>query len=220
MPPSCIPVLGSLPGSRHGEVPPWGESKSATPQSRRNGGGVGGLSPPNKAPRPPNWNVKHYNKWSFGWFYNVKAPRTNENPPRRTATPPHQKLSGDASGPPAPIPPPSTTIYPSFHQTWRPGALPSPGPPCRGPGPCTCGYRYFEAKNRRHCCESAILSESRGLLSALSLLTGVCFREMRDYHSVSGVYHSVSNPTWTNANYSRFLNMLNRLQNQSCDARA
>jgi len=34
----------------------------------------GGLSPPNKAPRPPNWNLKHYWSVEFLSLFNVKPP--------------------------------------------------------------------------------------------------------------------------------------------------
>ena len=34
-------------------------------QSRRHGGALVGLDPPNKAPNPPNWNVKHYKYIEF-----------------------------------------------------------------------------------------------------------------------------------------------------------
>ena len=39
----------------------WKDDAKTSPaeQSRRHGG-FGGLSPPNKAPSSPNWNVKHY----------------------------------------------------------------------------------------------------------------------------------------------------------------
>jgi len=46
--------------------------KTGVSQSRHHGG-FSGLSPPNKVPSPPNWNVKHY-RWNFGKFYNVKSP--------------------------------------------------------------------------------------------------------------------------------------------------
>jgi len=37
-------------------------------------GGFGGLSPPNKAPSPSNWNMKHYKSVEFFSSLNVKPP--------------------------------------------------------------------------------------------------------------------------------------------------
>ena len=38
-------------------------------------GGFGGLSPSKQCTKPPNWNVKTINWWSFVNFYNVKQGR-------------------------------------------------------------------------------------------------------------------------------------------------
>jgi len=60
-------------------------------------GSFGGLAPPDKAPSPPNWNMKHYNQLSFCQLFNVKPPRTNPKTPSRTTKPPYWKLSGNRS---------------------------------------------------------------------------------------------------------------------------
>ena len=54
-------------------------------QSRRHGGLVGGLV----GLALPNRKCNTTNKWNFGWFYNVKSPRTK--------APPYWKFSGDGS---------------------------------------------------------------------------------------------------------------------------
>ena len=53
-------------------------------------GGFGGLSAPNKAPSPPNWNMKQYKLVEFFSNFNVKPPCTNLKPP-------YWRLSGDGS---------------------------------------------------------------------------------------------------------------------------
>jgi len=53
-------------------------------------GGIGGLTPPNKAPSPPKWNMKHYKLAEFLWNANVKPPCTNVKPP-------YWRLFGDGS---------------------------------------------------------------------------------------------------------------------------
>jgi len=44
--------------------------------------GFGEISPPNKAPRPPNLNMKHYKSVDFLSNLNVKPPWRNVKPPR------------------------------------------------------------------------------------------------------------------------------------------
>jgi len=44
-------------------------------------GRFGGLIPPNTAPSPPNWNIKHYKIVEFLINLNVKPPCTNAKPP-------------------------------------------------------------------------------------------------------------------------------------------
>ena len=61
-------------------------------------GGYWGLNPPNKAPSPPNWNVKHYKSVSSVNFQSVESPCKNPKPPRKNAKRPYWKLSGDGSG--------------------------------------------------------------------------------------------------------------------------
>ena len=61
-------------------------------------GGFCGLSPPDKAPSPPNWNMKHYESMEFLSIFSVKPPATNAKPPRRNAKSPYWKLSGGGSG--------------------------------------------------------------------------------------------------------------------------
>jgi len=48
----------------------------------------GGLIPPNKAPSPLNWNMKHYKLVEFLSNLNVKPPGTNVKPPRTNVKPP------------------------------------------------------------------------------------------------------------------------------------
>jgi len=43
-------------------------------QSRRHGGDFDGLSPPIKAPRSPNWNIKHYKSVEFLSNFQFQAP--------------------------------------------------------------------------------------------------------------------------------------------------
>ena len=50
-------------------------------QSRRHGRVLVGLDPPNKAPTPPNWNMKDYKSAKFLSNLNVKPPRTKLKPP-------------------------------------------------------------------------------------------------------------------------------------------
>jgi len=50
-------------------------NEAALMQSRRHGAGFGGLiHPPNKAPSPPNWNVKHYISVEFLPILEFQAP--------------------------------------------------------------------------------------------------------------------------------------------------
>ena len=51
--------------------------------------GLLGLHPPNKAPSPPNWNMKHYKSVEFCQFLERQAPHTNANPPRKNTKPPY-----------------------------------------------------------------------------------------------------------------------------------
>ena len=51
-------------------------------------GSFGGLSSPNKAPSPPNWNMKHYKSVEFLSIFRISShpaqtqnPHTNANPP-------------------------------------------------------------------------------------------------------------------------------------------
>jgi len=63
-------------------------------QSRRHGEAFGGLSPPNKAPSPPNLNMKHYKSVEILQIFRVSSP------PEQTQSPPQKrkKLSGKLSG--------------------------------------------------------------------------------------------------------------------------
>jgi len=62
---------------------------SSTPVAM--GGSVVGLAPPNKAPSPPNWNIKHYKSESFCQFLECPAS------PQKCKDP-YWKLSGGGSG--------------------------------------------------------------------------------------------------------------------------
>jgi len=59
-------------------VPRW---NSWLELSCRYGGDLVGLSPPNKAPSPPNWNIKHYKLVEYFSSLNVKPHYTNVKPP-------------------------------------------------------------------------------------------------------------------------------------------
>jgi len=53
-------------------------------QSRRHGGALVTLDPPNKAPWPPNWNMKHYILWNFCQIWMPSPPCENVKPPAQT----------------------------------------------------------------------------------------------------------------------------------------
>jgi len=55
------------------------------------GRGFSGLNPPNKAPSPPNWNVKHYKLVEFLSIFRISSP------PALTQSSPHWKISSDGS---------------------------------------------------------------------------------------------------------------------------
>ena len=61
-------------------------------------GGFGGLSPPNKALGPPNWNKKHYKFVEFLSNLNVKPPCMNVKLSRTNIKPLYWRLYGDGSG--------------------------------------------------------------------------------------------------------------------------
>jgi len=61
-------------------------------------GALVGLSSSNKAPSPPNWNMKHYKLVEYLSNLNVKPPRTNvKSSPHKRKAPPYWRLSGDGS---------------------------------------------------------------------------------------------------------------------------
>ena len=47
-----------------------------------------GVAPPNKAPSPPNWKVKHFKSVEFFSIFIMSSPRTNSKPRRLTAKTP------------------------------------------------------------------------------------------------------------------------------------
>jgi len=60
----------------------WGPTPAPSPR-----GGFGGLCTPKQSSKPPNWNVKHYNQWSFCQFLQCQAP------PAKTQSPPAEPVS-------------------------------------------------------------------------------------------------------------------------------
>jgi len=44
-------------------------------------GGFGGLSPPNKAPSIPNWNMKHYKSVEFLSIFRMSSPSAQTQSP-------------------------------------------------------------------------------------------------------------------------------------------
>ena len=62
-------------------------SAKAANQSRRHGRDLVGLAPPNKAPSPPNWNLKPYKSVEFLSIFNVKPPCANVKPPAQAQSP-------------------------------------------------------------------------------------------------------------------------------------
>ena len=72
------------------------KQKKQHSQSCRHGGLLG-LSPLNKAPSLPNWNMKHYNQLSVCQFLECQVPPHKPWSPRRSAKPFYWKLSGAGS---------------------------------------------------------------------------------------------------------------------------
>ena len=60
-------------------------------------GSFGGLSPPNKSPSPPKWNMKHYKSVEFLSIFSMSShPAQMQSPPQKRKAP-YWKLSGDGS---------------------------------------------------------------------------------------------------------------------------
>jgi len=60
--------------------------------------GFGGLSPSNKTPIPPNWNVEHCKSGEFGSIFRMSNPPHKRKPLPQNRKAPYWKLSGDGSG--------------------------------------------------------------------------------------------------------------------------
>ena len=103
----------------------------APPHSPVAMGAFGGLSPPNKAPIPPNWNMRHYESVEFLSIFALTSP-----PHKRKA--PYWKVSGDGSAPTA-IRRPRSYLAPQYWLGVR-GIAPPLLPSLR---PCTLFHRKW-----------------------------------------------------------------------------